>query len=427
MPRLAARVGAGLPRPEEVPLANIELTLGSEPVGAALRELATKRSSADPVLSLYLGTRWADEHQRDRVRLFVQERLRDLRAAYEGNPNLPALERSADVVERYVEDLCRQAVDEGAYGIALFACDGLGLYRRYTFRQPFRPHFAADEIPHLLPFARLAEDWEPVIVAAVSANGTRILQMAVGSLVIEERLAREGVRRHSSGGWSQLHWQRHVDQQIDRTHKEAALHVTFLFDETNGRAHLVLVGTPRETNAFQRFLPERVTQRLLASLPNSAEGAGASSSGEVRDDVVARVAERIAAWEEESERRRIHAVVGEALRNGLAVVGPDEVVLAANERRIHELVLDSNFHANGWRCRNCEALGLRTTIACGFCGNEVTLLDDIREELVRRVLASDGAVEVVSEPGLAHYKGCGAVLRHRGTTGAALGEAAPHP
>ena len=408
-------------------MASNELSLGSGPIGAALRDLATRRSDADPVLSLYLDSRWADEHQRERVRLYVQEQLRDLRADYEGSPHFDALDRAADVVERYVDDLCKQAVDEGAGGIALFACDSRDLYLRFTFRQPFRPYFAADEIPHLLPLARLAEDWEPVIVAIVSANGARILEMAVGSLVIEERLERGGIRRHRAGGWSQRHWQRHIGRQIQRTHQEAADHVTFLFSETGERAHLVIVGTDRESHSFQRFLPERVKSRLLATLTNAAAGGGASAAGDVREDIVGRVAERLAIREEEDERRLIASVVGEALANGLAVLGPEEVILAANERRIHELVLDQNFHANGWRCRTCDALGLRTTIACGFCGNEVTLLDDVREELVRRVLAADGAVEVVAEPGLAHYKGCGAVLRHRGTAGAALGEAAPHP
>lgn len=408
-------------------MANIELSLGSEPIGAALRELTALRSEADPVVSLYLDTRWGDEHQRERVRLFAHESLRKLRADYAGNPFFPALERCAGRIERYVDDLWRQGVDEGAHGIALFACEGLGLYRRYAFRQPFPLYFSADSIPHVLPLVRHAEDWEPVIVAAVSAHGARILQMSVGSLVIEERLSRPGPRRHSAGGWSQRHWQRHVGQLIQRNHKEAADHVTFLFDETNERAHVVLVGTARETASFTRFLPERVTNRILATLTNAPEGAGASSSGEIREDVVRRVVEKVAEYEEASERRLIDNTVGEALRNGLAVVGTEDVVLAANERRIHELVLDQSFHVNGWRCRTCGALGLRTTIACGYCGSEVTLVDDLREELVRRVLAADGVVDVVAEPGLAHYRGVGAVLRHRGTAGARLGEAAPHP
>jgi peptide subunit release factor 1 (eRF1) len=404
-----------------------ELSLGSAPIGALLRDLSTRRSTADPVISLYLDCRWADEHQRDRVRIFVEENLSQLREDYQGSPHADAVERSATTIGRYVDDLRRQAVDEAAGGVALFVCDSLGLSLRFTFRQPFRNEFAADDIPHLLPLARLAEDFEPVIVAVVSAHGARILEMSVGSLVIEERLSRPGARRHRAGGWSQRHWARHIGHQIQRNHREAADHVTFLFDETGGRAHLVIAGPDREGHAFQRFLPERVLGKLLATIPNSREGGGPSESGEIREDLVSRVAARLAVWEEESERRLIDSVVGEALANGLAVVGPDEVILAANERRIHELVLDANFKAGGWRCRTCDALGLRTTIACGFCGSEVTLLDDLQEELVRRVLSADGNVEVVSEPGLAHYHGIGAVLRHRGTADAALGEAAPHP
>src|SRR5690606_9044453 len=39
------------------------------PIDSALRELAGIRSDSDPIVTCYLNTRWADEHQRERVRL----------------------------------------------------------------------------------------------------------------------------------------------------------------------------------------------------------------------------------------------------------------------------------------------------------------------------------------------------------------------
>src|SRR5206468_3354970 len=42
-----------------------------------LRELARFESSGSPVVSVYLNTEWVDEHQRERVRIFVKNALAD--------------------------------------------------------------------------------------------------------------------------------------------------------------------------------------------------------------------------------------------------------------------------------------------------------------------------------------------------------------
>jgi ATP-binding cassette subfamily F protein 3 len=64
-------------------------------LGSALRELARVRSGSEPIVSLHLDVRWTDEHQRERVRLFVQEAIRRALAQYrDGSPGREALERT---------------------------------------------------------------------------------------------------------------------------------------------------------------------------------------------------------------------------------------------------------------------------------------------------------------------------------------------
>src|SRR5438034_953600 len=43
-----------------------------------VRELARLESSGSPVVSVYLNTEWVDEHQRERVRIFVKNALADI-------------------------------------------------------------------------------------------------------------------------------------------------------------------------------------------------------------------------------------------------------------------------------------------------------------------------------------------------------------
>ena len=51
-------------------------------VSARLTELAKLRGTREsPVVSVYLNTRWGDEHQRDRVRVFLKNEIRKARKA----------------------------------------------------------------------------------------------------------------------------------------------------------------------------------------------------------------------------------------------------------------------------------------------------------------------------------------------------------
>ncbi len=48
---------------------------------ARLAELARIQPASTPVVSVYLNTHWADEHQRDRVRIFLKNELARAREA----------------------------------------------------------------------------------------------------------------------------------------------------------------------------------------------------------------------------------------------------------------------------------------------------------------------------------------------------------
>jgi hypothetical protein len=394
-----------------------------------LTELARLRSGSEPIVSLYLDVRWNDEHQRERARLFVQERTRQIRGQYRrGTPGRDGLARTLDRIQEHVAALTGRALEEERSGHALFACESLGLWRPLFFDRPLENALETDALPHLMALARLADDMAPAIVVVPNQLGADVYHVRLGELDIEASL--EGfVPRGDEGtfkpakvavpGW---HYERedknarHVEDFVARNRRAAAAQVTTLFDQRRG-SKVILVGTSTVLAAFEHELPSRVREQIVARVPRPREWESADG---VRRDGVKAVAEEVLSREREEEHAAVDAVVGEALRGGIAVLGPDDVVLALNEKRVHTLVIESDFERAGFRCDNCGALGANAESAetCPFCAGDLRVVHDLREALVASALAAGGRVEVLPHANKLHgYRGVGAFLRQTAPTG----------
>ncbi|HEY0840805.1 MAG TPA: Vms1/Ankzf1 family peptidyl-tRNA hydrolase, partial [Vulgatibacter sp.] len=383
---------------------------GLTPFQAELQELAGLRSDRDPIVSMYLDTRWSDPAQRVRVRLFVENNLASVRASAAG-PWRDALERTLQRIEAYVEGLWRQAYEVSDWGTAIFACDGLGLWRTYGFRHRMQDELSVGPTPDLLQLARFSYDYRPTILAVIDSHGTWIFETALGDVIGEVAIDHGVHRRHEMGGWSQFRFQRRIENQIARNLAEGADHVTFLADE-NPRRRVVLAGTAREVAMFEKALPTRVRERIIARLPGPAERS--YQKGEIRDDMIRGAIAELFDRERDRETGVIRRVVSEALAGGLAEIGPEDVVLAANEGRIHRLVIQHGLEMPGWRCTNCDSLGIKHASTCSYCGYPAEDVP-LSQELANRVLREGGRVDVVEPDALLHhYYGVAAVLRHRG-------------
>ena len=408
----------------------------------ALSELAKQRSGGEPIVSLYLDCQWNNEQQRERVRLFVQDRIRQTLAHYAaGAPGRAGLVRTLERVQAWVTSLTSQGHDAGSGGVALFASEGLSLWRTFAFRRPFENELCTDGIPHLRQLVRLQDDAEPAIVVVPFQDGADIFQVALGDLAgsssVRGPVPRSDTDIFNAGTGApgrrlerEQKNERRQENYVMKNRRAAVSDVVAFFD-WEPRSQLVLVGTATTLAAFERELPERVRARVIGRVPRPREWE--SGDGQKLDGVLGEARLARAEHEKEAERRVIEDVIGEALRGGLGVLGPSDVVLALNQGRVRKLVLEDDFRLTGWRCDNCDALGANSESAelCPYCGGDLRALRHLEEALVVRTLAEGGEVELVAHANKLHsYRGVGAFLRQTtqtGMRGAARGASASEP
>ncbi|MBI4246609.1 MAG: hypothetical protein HY614_05420, partial [Candidatus Rokubacteria bacterium] len=180
------------------------MNVGPERTAEALRvrlgELARLRSEASPVVSVYLDTRWTDEHQRERARVFLKRELARARA---GGPS-PDLAEDLAWVETRGERVIEQDEHANAGGIALFACRSLGLREVLPVRTPFEDTFVVGDRPAVGPLAALGEDVAPTLIVFVDGQRARLIPLHAAGRGEEVTLAHDVSGRHRRGGWALL-------------------------------------------------------------------------------------------------------------------------------------------------------------------------------------------------------------------------------
>ncbi len=163
-----------------------------------------------------------------------------------------------------VREYLDESADPAARGLAIFACEGRGLWRAQAFRVPLSTLTHVGERPLLLPLAELVQDDRPCLVAL--ADTTRVRMIAIRPTDVEQtaELAEDtwtGARLGSRTGWRSGHEQHARETMLDRFARDAALAI----EAARQRADvddLVIAGDAEITPALVEALGARASDAL---------------------------------------------------------------------------------------------------------------------------------------------------------------------
>src|SRR5215207_3156485 len=203
-----------------------------------LNKLLDAQPNGSPFISLYLNTEPNETGKKD-FDIFLRKQLSDHVGVMEaGSEKRENFEKDSKKIEEFVEGL-----DPSIRGIAIFASSGNDdFFRTFEFEVPFEEnHFYLFDRPYLFPLVRLFDQHPTFAVVSADTNSANIYMFRRAKTVRHEEIQNTKTNRSEVGGWSQMRYQRAIDNFHQQHAKEVVEELQKIV-RSDGLEHIILAG-----------------------------------------------------------------------------------------------------------------------------------------------------------------------------------------
>ncbi len=359
----------------------METTTATPSLAETLERLARREPVRLPVISLYLNAR-PDSRGKDNYAAFLRKELRGRIRDFElRSAERESFERDAARIGRYVSENVRPS----ANGIAIFACSAADFFEALQLDAPIERHrLTVGDRPHLYPLARIVDRYPRHAVLLSDTNHARIYVFGRGRTIEREEVKSEKLSRTDVGGWSQMRYQRHVEDHYLHHAKDVAEALGRIVAEDRAE-YVFLAGDEVIVPLLREQLPKDLARKVVGVLRLEMRAS--------EQEVMEAAGRALAEYEAKAEAERIERLRGEWRAAGLAVAGPRSVSEALEKGQVDELSISTAF---------AEQIGASASSS------------PLADALVARALATNARVRVVEKPELlAEMEGVVAALRYK--------------
>jgi peptide subunit release factor 1 (eRF1) len=380
---------------------------------STLEQVIDKLAAFEPVelpfISLYLNAQ-ANQHGRadfDRwLRKEFTERARTFRA---GTPARASFDRDVERVTEYLS----QEVRPETNGIAIFACAGAeDFFEALQLEAPIENHrLYIYNQPHLYPLARLIDQYPRYAVLIADTNRARLFVFGRNKTLKTDEVTNIKTKGTKTGGWSQMRYQRHLEQYHLKHAKEVVDMLADVVREDNIQ-QIILAGDAVIIPQLKEQMPKEVADKIVDVLSldiNAPE-----------HEVLAETMEAMQQYDAGTDAEKVEQMLNAYRAGGLAVVGSQDTLEALSMGMVEELIIAARLqHVEGDR-EDVAILAdneVPEPIVGGQDGAVAELESDsvvVADDLVTRARQTGARVTFVEDATLLEeVGGVGAILRYR--------------
>ena len=327
---------------------------------------------------------------------FLKRREEACRCVLKKNPSL--LENFDKTMERIRDVIMKNSSREF---LIIFASHKNGFFEMYTSNQKGKNLMIVDTSPYIRPVVEMMEDYEDIGLILMDTHRAKAFMLCENKLVPEKKIARNILRKHKKGGWSQARFQRIRREEIKRFMKEVALYCEKIFKDVD---KIILAGPGNGKHIFLETIPKSLRKKIIEILDVDFDE-DERKLIEIMQDVGKEK-------KKEDEEMLMNRIGSEILKGGMAVYGVREVLERAMEGLLEVVLIDKNLRIAGWICERCQLVDVGRKERCPYCGSEVSEVDVI-EEIVEFCERFDSRVIFLENEELEEIEGIAGLLRYR--------------
>ena len=380
------------------------VTSKNEPqrLNEVLNRLIEFDSGGLPVVSLYLNAQ-ANQQGRDQYHRFIRREFSARGKTFElRTPEGESFRRDADRIEKYLAEEVRPS----ANGIAIFACAGKdGFFLPVQVDLPIQRHqlFAFNK-PHLYPLARLMNEYRRYAVLVADTNRARIFVFGRGQTLAAAEVQSETMSRTQVGGWSQMRYQRHVDN-LHQHHAKDVVEALDRIVSKEGIENVIIAGD-------EGIIP-LLREQMSPELAKKTEDTMRLDIRTTEQKIMERTLETFRARDAEIDKERVAELKDAVRGTGLGVVGAADTFAALSNGQVDELFLTAGMTEVEYEPDEVKSVLKAYAPAGESASLDTTKPRVVVDELIRRAKETGARIHFIEDPSLlTSMGGVGATLRY---------------
>jgi peptide chain release factor subunit 1 len=366
-----------------------------------LTKLIDAEPTDAPFISLYLNAEPNENGKKD-FDIFLKKQFNDhLAVLDEESERRVSLEHDREKITDYVETL-----DPAVRGAAIFACaGGNSFFETFEFEIPFTENrFYLFDRPCIFPLVRLMDQNPPFAVVCADTNSAHIYLVKRAETVKREDIQNTKTNRTEVGGWSQMRFQRHIENFHQQHAKEVVEELEKLV-RTDRVERIVLAGDQKVIiPLLKREMSKELSERVVDSLALNV------NTPEHEISELARVA--VEEHESAIDKERIDHLFDVNYDDGVGVTGVEKTLAALLNGQVQELYLSADPKDIAYRAEDIKVLVNNYTD-----GNESIETSDkelLIDGLIKLAAGSAERIRFIEDRYLLKSAGgVGAVLRYQ--------------
>ena len=362
-----------------------------------------------PVISLYLNAQ-ANEHGRQDFDRFLRKEFSERARTYRAHtPARESFDRDVERINLYLRDELRPETN----GLAVFACAGAGeFFEAVQTAAPIENHrLYIYNQPHLYPLARLMDQYPRYAALVCDTNRARLFVFGRGKALQRDEVQNVKTRGAKIGGWSQMRYQRHLEQYHLQHAKELSDMLERVVREDDVQ-HIILAGDEVIIPKLREQFPKAVEEKIVDVLSLAIDAP--------EHEILAETMEAMRGHDAQTDAEKVERLLDEYRAGGLAVVGSTDTLEALSMGQVEELVIAARQQQVEGDREDVAILSdneVTEPVVAGHDGAVANIEADsliVADDLVTRARQTGARITFIEDPALLEeVGGCGALLRYR--------------